>query len=319
MAAQEPPRGPLELLVVQPTPFCNLDCSYCYLPDRLSKRRMSRATLAQTFAWIFTSGLVHEEFTLLWHAGEPTVMPLDFYEDAIALLQQANRLGVAVHHSFQTNATLLNGDWCAFIRRHGIHMGVSVDGPAFLHDRHRKTRNGKATLDRVLKGIHLLHEHGIPFYVITVLTADALNHADELYDFYRENGITQVGFNIEEIEGPNLSSSLAGQEMPGRFRRFLSRFLDLAFSSQPPMSVREFDTSVGAVRGIRYGAGMRTQENKPWAIVNVDWQGNLSTYSPELLGIPGKQYVTRLPWEMSLTIGLTTSASPTGTSNKRPT
>ena len=28
--------GPLELLVVQPTPFCNLDCSYCYLPDGIA-------------------------------------------------------------------------------------------------------------------------------------------------------------------------------------------------------------------------------------------------------------------------------------------
>lgn len=290
MGAETHPRGPLELLVVQPTPFCNLDCSYCYLPDRLNKRRMSRETLAQTFAWIFASGLVQTEFTLLWHAGEPTVVPLDFYEDAIALLQQHNSLGVTVHHSFQTNATLLDDDWCAFIRRHGIHLGVSVDGPAFLHDRHRQTRQGKPTLDRVLQGIHRLQANGIPFYVITVLTADSLNHADELFDFYQENGITQIGFNVEEIEGPNQASSLSGRETPERFRRFLARFMDLASVAQPPLNVREFETSAGAVLGIRYAPGMRTQENKPWAIVNVDCDGNFSTYSPELLGIPAKQY-----------------------------
>src|SRR5262245_5527081 len=122
MSAESQSMGPLELLVVQPTPFCNLDCSYCYLPDRLSKRRMSRATLDQTFAWVFQSGLVRDEFTLLWHAGEPTVVPLDFYEDAIALLQKHNHAGVRVHQAFQTNATLLDAAWCAFVRQHDIHI-----------------------------------------------------------------------------------------------------------------------------------------------------------------------------------------------------
>jgi uncharacterized protein len=218
------------------------------------------------------------------------VVPLDFYKDAVALLQKHNRAGVPVHHTFQTNATLLDAAWCDFIRRHDVHVGVSVDGPAFLHDRHRHTRQGKGTLDRVLQGIHLLHDNGIPFYVITVVTADALNHPDELFDFYQEHRIDQVAFNIEEIEGPHQASSLSGREMSERFRRFFARFLDLALSAQPPIVVREFETSVGAIRGVRYEPGARTQENKPWAIVNVDCDGNFSTYSPELLGIPAKQY-----------------------------
>ena len=59
--------GPLELLVLQPTPFCNINCSYCYLPDRQSTKQMSAKTLEQTFAWVFASGLVRAPFVLLWH------------------------------------------------------------------------------------------------------------------------------------------------------------------------------------------------------------------------------------------------------------
>ena len=66
--------GPLELLVLQPTPFCNINCSYCYLPDRQSTKRMSPETLRQVFDWVFSSGLVREPFSLLWHAGEPLVI-----------------------------------------------------------------------------------------------------------------------------------------------------------------------------------------------------------------------------------------------------
>jgi len=290
MASPSETSGPLELLVLQPTPFCNINCSYCYLPDRQSTKRMSLETLERTFGWVFSSGLVREPFTLLWHAGEPTVVPIPFYEEAIRLLDNYNRPGVTVHQSFQTNATLLDEGWCGFIRKHGIHLGVSVDGPSYLHDSCRRTRQGRGTLQRVLRGIHLLHEHDIPFYVITVLTADSLDYADELFDFYLEHHITQVCFNVEEIEGPNTSSSLLGAANTERFRRFLSRFVDLAGSADPPLAVREFDTSAGAIRGVRYGPGSRTQENKPWAIVNVDCDGNFSTYSPELLGLSSPRY-----------------------------
>jgi uncharacterized protein len=283
-------RGPLELLVLQPTPFCNIDCSYCYLPDRQSTKRMSGATLERAFEWVFASGLVRQPFTLLWHAGEPLVVPVSFYEDALRLLEKHNAAGVAVHHSFQTNATLLDADWCDFVCRHGIHVGVSVDGPDFLHDCHRRTRQGKGTLDRVLRGIHLLHERGIPFDIITVLTAESLNYPDELFDFYQEHGIGRVGFNVEEIEGPHKTSSLLGVQVRERFRHFYSRFLDLAAAADPPLVVREFENAAGAIRGCRFGPGSRTQENKPWAIVNVDCDGNFSTYSPELLGISSLRY-----------------------------
>src|SRR5262245_4756633 len=162
-------RGPLELLVLQPTPFCNINCSYCYLPNRQSTRRMSPETLDRIFRWVFDSGLVREPFTLLWHAGEPLVLPVSFYEIALDLLSKHNAAKVPVLQSFQTNATLIDPGWCEFLRHTDIFLGVSVDGPEFLHDRHRRTRQGRGTLDRVLRGIHLLHEHDIPFHVITVL------------------------------------------------------------------------------------------------------------------------------------------------------
>jgi uncharacterized protein len=179
---------------------------------------------------------------------------------------------------------LIDDSWCEFLRRHQAHIGVSVDGPAFLHDRHRLTRRGRGTLEQVLRGIELLHEHEIPFDVITVLTSDSLDYPDELFDFYQAHGIRAVGFNVEEIEGPHTISSLQGAGTTERFRRFFARFIDLASGASPRMSVREFETSATALLWGRCGPETRTQENKPWAIVSVDCDGNFCTYSPELLG-----------------------------------
>jgi uncharacterized protein len=283
--------GPLELLVVQPTPFCNLDCSYCYLPNRANIRRMRLDTLEQVFRWVFSSGLVCAPFNLLWHAGEPLVVPIKWYEAAAALLHRHGEGQPPVIQSVQTNATLIDNHWCDYFRRHEIDVGVSVDGPAFLHDRHRQTRQGRGTLDKVLHGIHTLTEQEIPFKVITVLTAEALDYPDELFDFYRGHGIRSVGFNPEEVEGPNTTSSLQGDDMPRRFRRFLARFFELALSADPPMEVREFATSAAALlHARRSGPVQRTQENRPFGILNVDCEGHFSTYSPELLGLDSPLY-----------------------------
>ena len=67
----DPLYGPVRLLVVQPTPFCNLDCDYCYLPDRGDRTRMSFAVLEAAVARVLDSPYFAGGFTLLWHAGEP--------------------------------------------------------------------------------------------------------------------------------------------------------------------------------------------------------------------------------------------------------
>src|SRR5262249_48805789 len=170
-------------------------------------------------------------------AAAPLAIPPPSSDRAAGLLARHDPDGTLVTQSFQTNATLIDAEWCALIRRLKIQIGVSVDGPAFLHDPRRRTRQGAGTLDRVLAGIRRLHEYDIPLHVITVLTADALAYPDELFDFYLDNGITDVAFNVEEIEGPHTSSSLEGEQTRGRFRRFLSRFLDLALSADPPLRV----------------------------------------------------------------------------------
>lgn len=282
--------GPLDLLVIQPTPFCNLDCSYCYLPDRGNKRRIGDETLERIFQRVAESDLVTRPFTVVWHAGEPLVLPPTFYERAFTLAARFSRPGLEVTHSFQTNGTLVNPAFCDLIRRHDVRIGVSVDGPAFLNDARRKTRAGKGTLSRVLSGIEMLRQYEIPFHVITVLTQEALDYPDELYAFYLEHGVKQVGFNIEEIEGPNEHSSLSTQDATFRYRAFMSRFFDLTMGSQPELKVREFESMIAAVLYSGPERGLPSQEAAPFAIISVDCDGNFSTFSPELLGLESATY-----------------------------
>ena len=280
----------MELLILQPTPFCNIDCSYCYLPGRNLKGRMSDQVIAAACSRVVEAGRVGERISVVWHAGEPLVLPIGYYQRAIAIIAGLMPVGTLVEHHFQTNATLIDDDWCRFFSRPGIKVGVSIDGPRALHDRHRRTRTGAGTFARVMAGLKLLVSAGVPFHVISVLTRDALHFPDEFYDFYAANGIERVCFNIEEIEGNNAKSSLSDARAEDLYTRFLERFMQRMSEHGVVKSVREFDQALGRVMSRAGRDHMRNQQAVPFLILSVAMNGDYTTFSPELLGMTHERW-----------------------------
>lgn len=278
-------RSKLELLILQPTPFCNLNCDYCYLPDRANVAVMSDAVLAKAIERVFQSKIVGHQFTVVWHAGEPLVVSPSFYDRAVTIIDRANFKGCAVSHSLQTNGTLINSAWCELFRRHEFRVGVSIDGPRFLHDRHRRRRSGRGTYDEVMHGISMLKQHGIKFQVIAVITRDTLEHADEVFSFFAELGAERVGFNIEEAEGPNESSSIGGEDEES-LRAFVRTLFNRWVEHPSAPRIREFEGLLSSVKHWRPDdpVGPLRQEARPFSIVSVDVNGDFATFSPELLG-----------------------------------
>lgn len=289
------PSGPADwrcrLLILQPSPFCNLDCDYCYLPDRGNKARMDEPTLVKAFERLFESGLTREQVTIVWHAGEPLAVPVSWYRRAWELVRPLVPAGLRVDESFQTNGTLIDDRWCDWFLERGSFVGVSVDGPALLNDRHRRTRSGQGTFERTRKGMETLQRRGIDFHVISVLTWESLEYADELYEFYVRHGIKRVGFNIDEQEGDNATSTLGREGVVDRYRRFLERFLERVTREPGRLEVRELD---GARQALLCpappGVEPFNDQTEPFSIVSVAHEGSFSTFSPELLGLKGEPY-----------------------------
>ena len=271
----------LGLLVLQPTPFCNIDCSYCYLSNRQSTARMSLETLALVCRRVFESPRLGRQLEVAWHGGEPLVVPLAWYEDAVALMAEQRPASLQLTHRFQSNGVLLNEDWARFFARTGARVGLSIDGPADLHDANRRTRRGRGTHEKAMRAVRLLQDQGLAFHVITVLTERALDHPERLFDFYVQNGIKDVGFNIEEIEGANARSSLAADGVETKFRAFIKRFFELVWDAPGLLKVREFESALGHLLS---DEPVWDEQNSPFAIVSVSHDGAISTFSPELLG-----------------------------------
>jgi uncharacterized protein len=280
----------IQLLVIQPTPFCNIDCRYCYLPNRSDKSVVAEATLTRLFSQLFASGWVEDGVTVVWHAGEPLVLPIAFYRRAFALIDELKPAGLHLSHSFQTNGTLLDDAWCEFLKREDVAVGVSIDGPQHLHDLNRRTRSGRGTFERTIAGIRCLRRHGVPFHVISVLTAESLAAPREMFDFYVREEIDRVCFNVEESEGDHVSRSFGEAGIADAYYRFLREFWRLAAAVPEKFAfIREIDDATMQVLRPR-DTVFANQLVEPFAITSMDWSGNLATFSPELLGLKNPAY-----------------------------
>lgn len=111
MASDVPSVSP-SLVILQPTALCNLNCSYCYLPDRRERERMSEEVLDACVSFVFACDLPGNEIEFLWHAGEPLAAGLAFYKRAFALIAERAPEGLRVRHTLQMNGTLLSQAWC---------------------------------------------------------------------------------------------------------------------------------------------------------------------------------------------------------------
>lgn len=271
----------LELLIFQTTPFCNIECSYCYLPNRLVKDRIPPSIVSKAAQGVVDAGWVGDRVSVVWHAGEPLAVGPEYLEqliDACSPLQAAAH----VQQCIQTNGILISQRFCEIFKERDVRIGVSIDGPRDLHDRHRLTRGGKGTFDTVMRGIAALRDHGLGFDVICVLTSHSLDRATELYEFFTALGASSVGFNVDEIEGTNRFSSMNNDSFFERLSAFWETMFRTHFKRHAFM-LREADTLVDA---IRYGepGKARNQQTNPFSIVTVDVNGSVGTFSPEILG-----------------------------------
>jgi len=275
------------LLILQTTPFCNIDCSYCYLPDRSGRRQISPEVVASACDLLAEAGLVADGLSVVWHAGEPLAVGAPALDRLVGSTRRLEAAGFKINHCVQTNGTLISDAFCDLFERIGMRVGVSIDGPQDLHDLNRKMRNGRGTFGQVMRGIDRLRARGIGFDAICVLSDAALDRAEEIYDFFAGLGARSLGFNVPEIEGQNRTSDISSDAYLGRLRQFWNRLIGHHFGRRA-LYLREIDDLVAS---LRYGEMGRLSELvQPFGIVTVACDGSIYTFSPELAGQSDRRF-----------------------------
>lgn len=267
----------LNSLVIQPTSLCNLNCAYCYLPDRKHNRAMP-ATTASRLADQLTDLELPTPVRLIWHSGEPLSIGLQRFTELLKPFESLRREG-KVRHSIQTNAVLINENWCELFLNYRFTVGVSLDGPRSMTS-NRVDWKGDAAYDRILAGIDCLKRSQVSFGVICVVTQESIGRARELYDFFVGLGCKAVAFNVVEMEGVN--KNVLVDPATADTTRFWAELLD-AWMENPVVEVREFRKTTVWLHSEVYDR-QSTSIVKD-IIPSVGSNGDVVLVSPEFLGM----------------------------------
>lgn len=231
------------MTIVKASRKCNLRCTYCL--DRVSstKDRMSFKVLANTIAWALR-GSKRQTVNFIWHGGEPTLLPQSFYLKALVLQSEFAEDHQRISNQLQTNATRITPEWAAFLRQFEFSVGVSLDGPASVHNSYRTYGSGNGTFQDVLKGIELLRRYDIPICVLAVVTDKTLElGAERFLEFFLENGISNVALN-PVMPSTHRSPNRMGfhyLDPEGRNQFFRSLYNIWLKSGSDKIRIREFD------------------------------------------------------------------------------
>lgn len=223
-------RRPFHLLAKPTGATCNLDCTYCFFlsKDALYPKgstRMSDATL-EAYVGQMIDAQPDGEVNVAWQGGEPTLMGVAFFRRAFALAEVVKRPGQSLVHSIQTNGTLLDSDWLTLLADHRVLVGLSIDGPAEMHDTFRRGKDGSTTHAEVERAWFALRRSGIDTNVLCCLSTSNVDRPVEVYRYFRDVlGAEHLQFIpiVERADEVTLSLAEKGwSDVPGR-RRILYR------------------------------------------------------------------------------------------------
>jgi uncharacterized protein len=264
---------PPSTVIMQPTTLCNLDCCYCYLPQRRDSLRMlpivAREVAAAVCRWVR-----ERPVEVCWHGGEPLAVGREYLG---RLMDCFADFGVV--HSIQTNATLVDRAWCEFLGERHVRVGVSIDG--FPTDNSSRVDvAGRPAFDRIVRGINLLVGEGHEVTVIAVVSDPTPARARRLYTFVRELGCHWLGVNIEEREGVNHRPTTRELDQTAEFWAELLR----AWRDSPAIRVREVDRALGFASGVLHKDRTRRGPAMIDPLPTISWDGHVTLVSPELAG-----------------------------------
>jgi uncharacterized protein len=205
-------------------PLCNLECQYCYYLNRqplrhdIESSRMPDALLEEYIVQHIEAS-TGPTIAFSWHGGEPTLLGLDYFRRIVSLQHRHQPRNASIFNGIQTNGILLDDAWCRFLASEGFGVGLSMDGPAELHDCYRVTKGKAPTHAQVLRAFERLRRHGISCDILCAVHDRNVLHPLQVYRFFKEIGAQYLGFLpiVQKMPGAASGPHTAPAELFGEF------------------------------------------------------------------------------------------------------
>lgn len=162
---------------------CNLRCRYCYVMK--SRQKLSKQTASSIIDSIYRSARKHrmESVHLKFAGGEPTLCS-DTIEYIISINEEcAKSANVDTRYSILTNGTILNDHLLRVIKKHDMHVMISLDGLANFHDKQRKFADGRGSFSVVETNLKKLLDSNVSCNLSITLTGENVAGLPELVKY----------------------------------------------------------------------------------------------------------------------------------------
>lgn len=248
----------VHFLIKPASSACNLRCRYCFYADEAQNRDtacMGRMTqelasllIDRAYEALDPGGTVSFAF----QGGEPTVAGLDFFRFFVDCAKARKPQGAGLQFSIQTNGTLLDPEWAAFLTREHFLIGLSLDGNRELHNINRVDPQGEGTWNRCVGALNLLQRSGAQVNALCVVTGSCARHPQKIYNSLKQLGFRHLQFIscLDPIGEPR--GSRPWSLTPQAYGRFLCQLFDLWYadwSRGDYHSIRLFDDYIHVLLG----------------------------------------------------------------------
>lgn len=235
---------------------CNLACRYCYYlrtgqlyplgpPPRMGD------SLLETYIVQHIEASPGPVVTFSWHGGEPTLLGLDYFRRIVAIQAEHRPSGRRIVNGIQTNGLLIDEQWCRFLADEAFGVGLSLDGPADLHDAYRVTRGQQPTHKQVVRTFRLLRRHRIACDILCVVHNLNVRHPTGVYQFFKELGARHLTFLPLVEPAQDGSGGASARSVPAEaYGTFLCTIFDQWIrEDMGRLGVQIFEETARAVRG----------------------------------------------------------------------
>ena len=239
---------PISQLLVKVATRCNIDCSYCYwfrdaaVYDK--PKLMSDEVLHQLLRRIEEHLARHTlvDFPIVLHGGEPLLWGVDnFHRMAEACEAISSRTGCEIPISVTTNGVLIDDNWLNCFEARNISVAISLDGPAHIHDIHRRTFQGTGTHAAVERAARMLVSRDIGLSALAVCNP---SYPPRQYvEFFAECGIANYDIMIPDA---------TVDEEPASIASFYNGLFDLwleANRARPTVNIRIISDMITSLLG----------------------------------------------------------------------
>jgi uncharacterized protein len=239
---------PISQLLIKVATRCNIDCSYCYwfrdaaVYDK--PKLMSAAVLQQLLRRIeeHITRYSLAEFPIVLHGGEPLLWGVNnFNRFAEACKTISSRTGCEIPIAVTTNGVLVDDAWLNCFETYDISVAISLDGPAHVHDIHRRTFQGTGTHAAVERAARMLVARDIG---VTALAVCNPAYPPQHYvDFFADCGIVSYDIMIPDATVDETPPSIAA------FYNGLFELWMKANRSRPVVHIRIISDMIAALLG----------------------------------------------------------------------